>query len=256
MELFGQAIVAVEPLVVQAFGDLVCRCLAGNEDALERMPALKSVVSSYIQLHDCSFLFSEFLPQEATRSATQRMCVQPADDRTALYTCPRGLEETMLKVGSCCRAHQMRITCFCRQSRFGSSVKSAKQLPLIRSRPPCLQLPPAPPAFAPCLTFSFIPPRCPSFSTCSMRSWYPKPALFLFTMKKHTQSFFISRAQFSGASGGWMAAARRALCRIEFAQACIASVTHSRTARGESTTASCSRPPSLLPDILAPFSDS
>ena len=56
------------------------------------------------------------------------------------------------------------------------------------------------------------------------------------------QSFFISRAQFSGASGGWMAAARRALCRIEFAQACIARVTDSRTARGVSTNA-CSRIP-------------
>ena len=100
IELFAQAIVAVEPQVVQAFGDLVCRCLAGNEDALERLPALKSVVSSYIQLHDCSCLFAQFLPQEATRSATQRMGVQPADNQTELYTCPGGLEDTMLKARS------------------------------------------------------------------------------------------------------------------------------------------------------------
>ena len=100
--LFCQAIVAVEPHVVRAFGDLVCRCLAGNEDALERLPALKSVVSSYIQLHDCSCLFAEFLPQEATRSATQRMGVQPADDQTELYTRPDGLEETILKARYTC----------------------------------------------------------------------------------------------------------------------------------------------------------
>lgn len=98
IDLFAQALVPYEPNLLLAFGTLVCQCLSGIESALERLPLLKSVVSSYIQMHDCSYLFTEFLPQEAVRSASRSMQVEPTDDETALYTCPGGLEETMLKV--------------------------------------------------------------------------------------------------------------------------------------------------------------
>lgn len=98
IDLFAQALVPYEPNLLLAFGTLVCQCLSGIELALERLPLLKSIVSSYIQMHDCSCLFTEFLPQEAVRSASRSMDVEPTDDETALYTCPGGLEETMLKV--------------------------------------------------------------------------------------------------------------------------------------------------------------
>ena len=97
IELFARALLPAEPQLLLAFGSLVCQCLSGVESAMERLPVLKSIVSSYIQMHDCSCLFAEFLPQEALRSARCRMQVQPTDDETALYTCPGGLEDTMLQ---------------------------------------------------------------------------------------------------------------------------------------------------------------
>ena len=100
IELFARALVPVEPLLLLAFGSLVCRCLSNEESALERLPVLKGIVLSYIQMHDCSCLFSEFLPKEAIVCARNRFQVQPADDETALYTCPGGLEETMLKAST------------------------------------------------------------------------------------------------------------------------------------------------------------
>jgi hypothetical protein len=97
VNMFVQALAPSEPHVLLSFGDVVCQCLAGSESALEKLPVLKSVVSSYIQMHDCSCLFSEFLPQEALRSATSPMQIEPALDETALYTRSGGLEETMLQ---------------------------------------------------------------------------------------------------------------------------------------------------------------
>jgi hypothetical protein len=98
IELFARAFMSAEPQVLLAFGSLVCQCLSGVESALEHLPVLRGVVSSYIQMHDCSCLFAEFIPQEALRSVRSRMQVQPTDDETALYTCPGGLEATMLEV--------------------------------------------------------------------------------------------------------------------------------------------------------------
>jgi hypothetical protein len=98
VNLFVQALAPSEPHVLLAFGYLVCQCLSGSEFALERLPILKSVVSSYIQMHDCSCLFSEIVPQETLRSATSQMRIEPSHDETAIYTRSGGLEETMLQV--------------------------------------------------------------------------------------------------------------------------------------------------------------
>ena len=98
IRLFAQALLPAEPRVFLAFGDLVYQSLVGIESALQRVPVLKSVVSSYIHMHDCSFLFCQFLPQEAQRSAASRMRVHPVEDETIKYSCSGGLEETILKV--------------------------------------------------------------------------------------------------------------------------------------------------------------
>jgi hypothetical protein len=100
INLFAQAVLPYEPHVMLAFGELVRQCLSGIESALERMPVLKSVVSSYIHMHDCSPLFCDFLPQEALRSAASSMRVQPVADETLLYSRSGGLEETILKVSA------------------------------------------------------------------------------------------------------------------------------------------------------------
>jgi len=105
--------------------------LSGAQPALDHVPVLKSVVSSYIHQHDCAPLFSEFMPQEALRSATSSMQVQPVDDETLKYSGPGGLEETILKVSphsSSAVGRRGFLTLSCRQSEPGSSSRSAARV--------------------------------------------------------------------------------------------------------------------------------
>ena len=131
IKLFSQALASSEPHLLLAFGELVRQVLSGAQPALDHVPVLKSVVSSYIHQHDCAPLFSEFMPQEALRSATSSMQVQPVDDETLKYSCPGGLEETILKVSphsSSAVGRSGFLTLSCRQSEPGSSSRSAARV--------------------------------------------------------------------------------------------------------------------------------
>lgn len=134
--LFSQALASAEPHLLLAFGELVQQGLSGAQPALDHVPALKSVVSSYIHQHDCAPLFSEFMPQEALRSATSSMQVQPVDDETLKYSCPGGPEETILKVcdhSPSALGRSGLLTLSCRQSEPGSNSRSAARVLCIPS---------------------------------------------------------------------------------------------------------------------------
>jgi hypothetical protein len=199
VDLFARALVPIEPHVLVAFGQLVCQCLAGLDSALERLPVLKGTVSSYIQMHDCSCLFSEFVPKEALSSARSHMQVQPADDETALYTCSGGLEETMLKAGSYRPAAAcLSFIALCRLYSPGSRTKLETRAPLTRSKQQCLQSTLAPTVFAIYSIFLSTRSRCSNSSTCSIRSWFVPCALLLKLNRR------LTLLMIAGASGNWM----------------------------------------------------
>ena len=103
--LFRDRLLELEPILMDACGDVVLRSLNGD-DMSKHHAALRSLVTCYISMHDCSGIYNAtkrrwFTDRKNTETIQSlQYGVMPKSDEKELYCLSGGLEDSLLRSAS------------------------------------------------------------------------------------------------------------------------------------------------------------
>jgi hypothetical protein len=109
ISLFRNRLIELEPLLMDACSNFVLRCLNGDvmsEHFASGDEPLRSLVTCFISMHDCSSLYKDKKIRWATDRksdesiASLRYAVKPTTDEKKLYCASGGLEDTIVHAAS------------------------------------------------------------------------------------------------------------------------------------------------------------